>query len=510
MEHMLQPFGEVSCEREVEILQTQYQKYFFDHVPFTEQAIDQQTYLIIGRRGSGKTSLSRYFAFQRRLRNSSCLDVDEPELYNEVLSKLSARTSTTKELAIPKIVQMWEYVIWALVFDHFRDRDQRISAACLTDREQKSSPARIVLAVLKRLLNKLLSDDKGELADEVETWLMSDINTSAKKAVLDHTRSEPLIIALDSLEHYNVNDEAMMRATAALVQCASHFNLTMAQHGIHLKVFLSAEVFPALAETVITNPIKYVRRPIHLHWRPKDLIRLVCWRYFQHLRSHKLLGSNAVEPNWDDFGEVLAKIWIPHFGLELCNQYGCAERTFPYVLRHTQMRPRQLIHLCNEIATRAAVDSAFTPFPPAAIVGAIRDSIPELSTEVINAYSSIYPHVPRIVEALVGLPMVFKGSALDRVAPRTASEWQKGEYSPLKFRHVVGQLGIVGRVRKQTANGIVEADFEYAMDDRISLQADDLCAIHPMFCEKLKTDTSHPVTILPFPDRPAFEVVRQS
>ena len=80
----------------------------------------------------------------------------------------------------------------------------------------------------------------------------------------------------------------MMRATAALVQCASHFNLTMAQHGIHLKVFLSAEVFPALAETVITNPIKYVRRPIHLHWRPKDLIRLVCWRYFQHLRQRQI------------------------------------------------------------------------------------------------------------------------------------------------------------------------------------------------------------------------------
>lgn len=158
----------------------------------------------------------------------------------------------------------------------------------------------------------------------------------AKKKVLELTQSRPVIVSLDTLEHYDVDDEPIMRAIAALIECASRFNTLYSRQGIHIKLFMSAEVFPHLVENVITNPSKYVRNPVYLHWRPKDLIRLLCWRFYRYLEVNNLLQAHLTKIKWDDFSEVLKHVWIPHFGQELLNGRGVTEKTFPYILRHTR------------------------------------------------------------------------------------------------------------------------------------------------------------------------------
>jgi hypothetical protein len=35
------PFGAVSCEKEMELLQNNYKDYFFDHAPFNKKALDK-------------------------------------------------------------------------------------------------------------------------------------------------------------------------------------------------------------------------------------------------------------------------------------------------------------------------------------------------------------------------------------------------------------------------------------------------------------------------------------
>ena len=273
-----------------------------------------------------------------------------------------------------------------------------------------------------------------------------------------------------------------------------------------VKVFISEEAFPHIPETIIGNPLKHIRNIIYLHWRPKDLISLICWRFFLYLNFYnRLLPESKGKIDWSKFSMVRLKMWAPYFGEELLNVAGSTEKTFPYVLRHTQMRPRQLMHLCNEIARRSKQRGTFPKFLPETIVETINDNVLELSTEVINAYSSTYPNTARILTALVGLPKKFKGRELDRIAPRTASEWPAGEYSPLKFRELVAELGIVGRIRGSSdRTGIVEADFEYNRKDRLNLQVDDDCVIHPMFYEKLNTEFAHPIHVYPFPDHKDF------
>jgi hypothetical protein len=102
--------------------------------------------------------------------------------------------------------------------------------------------------------------------------------------------------------------------------------------------------------------------------------------------------------------------------------------------------------------------------------------------------------------------MIFKGNELDKRAPLTASEWAAGEYSPLAFRQLVAELGIVGRVRQINEKaGYVEADFEYSSESRLPLLVTDWCVIHPMFYQKLNVTINRPLRVYPFPDHEEFK-----
>lgn len=500
------PFGEADCETEIKLLKDRYSDYFLGTAPFNRESVREDNYLIIGRRGSGKTALSHYFGFQTHVPAGTCIDVDEPAVFQKVLGEIARHDAESREVAIPRLVRMWELVIWSVIFRELKDLDPAIATACFLG-QASSDVSTFIRDVIKQLVNVLSRDRNGKVARGLEGLIADDRLRRAREVVLQRSRRSPIIVAVDTLEQYNIRDDAMMRATAALVQCAAAFNIDYARQGVHLKVFMSGEVFPHLKEGVILNPLKSVRDPLYLLWRPKDLLRLLCWRYYKFLEDRALLPAGTGDIDWGSYGDVLERMWQPFFGEHLTNRRGLKEDTFPYVLRHTQMRPRQLILLCNGIARRSRDNGYLPKIRAEDIVLGLRETEGELANEVINSYVSLYPGVGRIVDALRGIDMTFEGRELDRRASRSSSHWPKGEYSPSNFRQLVAELGIVGRVRKKDElAGFIAADFEYASSERLPLGVHDSCVVHPMFFEKLNVATA-PFRVYPFPDHPDFSDV---
>lgn len=497
------PFGEADCESEVKILQEEYHHYFFHQTRFNGLALNPKVFLIVGRRGAGKTALAHYFSFQKELRQAIAIDVDEPAAFDQVLHSLPEIASYTREVAVPRITKLWEFILWSILFYALQNQDGRIRAACIFGNQAGTLP-HFIRITLRAMLNRLLQTDTDVLS-ELELLIADDRIQAGKAAVLELAKRQPVLIAIDTLENYEIQDVNMMRAIAALVQCASDFNREYARRGIHLKLFIMAEVFSYLKEEVILNPLKSVRDEVYLHWRPKDLMRLICWRLYQYLLPLGQLSRKSVQIDWDDYNDVRVKMWNPYFGDTLESCQGFSEQTFPYILRHTQMRPRQLIVLCNAIANRAVHEGIFPKFDCDTVIAAVQYASNALAEEVFNSYSSVYPRVGRIAEALCGIPMIFKGSELDRRAPLTASEWPPGEYSPFAFRQLVAELGIVGRVRQGNEKaGYAEVDFEYNSESRLPLMVDNICAIHPMFYRKLNVAIKPNLRVYPFPEHKEF------
>lgn len=500
------PFGERACEHELDVLQTHYPEYFYVSSRFNQEALETDAYLIVGRRGSGKTSLTQYFDFQERLKNAHSIRVDEADITNTLSRRIGSQAYFSPDLVVNDIHRVWELLLWLLVFGEYCEQDEGL-ARMTYELIGVSAPCTAANDVFRYILNNYL-DDNGAVKDELIHLLASPAFERAKKSALEYTHREPLIISVDTFERYDRENEAMMAITAALIQCANGFNIRHARHGLHVKAFISSEIFPYIKEGNVTNTTKFIRNPVYMNWRPKDLVRLVCWRFKKSLAQQ---GNpiGAVTVDWENFDDVRTKMWNPFFGEEVINSRGAAEASLPYILRHTQMRPRQLVVLCNAIAREAVQQGTYPYLKDVAISKVIARTETELAEEVLNSYNRIYPGVSDIITALVGASSIFKGNYIDQVAKRTSRFWPDNNYTAIAFRKLVTELGIVGRIRKRNDfTGIIEADFEYFMNDRLVLSDTDECVIHPMFYSKLQVKHNTRYIVYPFPDHPDFEPIR--
>lgn len=504
----LQPFGEPDCESDLDILgEDKYSQYYLDSICFNRNLLDPSVYLISGRRGSGKTSLTKFFSFQTILKGSINVDVDEPAAFHEVISKIIDSSLLSKDLQIPQLVKIWEYVIWSAIFCQLKDEDIRIHAACKIS--GSGSISNIIRLLFQSVLNKYIDAD-GSLTDELDDLLRSKVFAEAQKAVLDISAKRPVLISIDTLEKYSIHDERLMIALAALVEFASKFCRGYALKGLHIKVFLMDEMFPYLTEEYISNTLKYVKNEVYLHWKPKDLMRLICWRLFQYLKVNDLTSMRTQDIDWISHRDVKEKVWKPHFGEELENSKAILEETFPYILRHTHLRPRQLIVVCNAIADHAMRYGSFPDFSSRDIAQGVAIAGESLAQEVFNAYSAVYPNAARIADALSGIEPVFEAKELDKRAHQTASQWQN-DYSPYRFRQFVAELGIIGRVRQNgTESNIVEADFEHFKKGRLILSDNDICVVHPMFYTKLNVTLNREICVYPFPDHQDYMMLNRN
>lgn len=498
----LQPFGAPDCESDLAILgEDRYSKYYFDSVQFNRSPLDPFVYLISGRRGSGKTALSKFFSFQQQVRGATDIDVDEPAAFHEVISKIIEPSTLNRDLQIPQLVKIWEYVIWSAIFYRLRHQDIRIQATCKFN--ETGGISNVIRTLLQAVLNKYV-DANGSLYDELEEILRSAAFEEAKKAVLEISAKKPLFISVDTLEKYSIHDERLMMSVAALVEFAAVFCRQYAPKGLFIKVFIMDEMFPYLTEEYISNTLKYVKNEVYLHWKPKDLMKIICWRLFQYLRVKRLSSTKTALISWKSYQDVRENIWEVYFGDALDGADHTHEKTFPFILRHTHLRPRQLIVLCNAIAEHALMFDEFPHISSRSIIAGVESAGEILAQEIFNAYSAVYPNAARIADALSGISPIFKGKELDKRAHRTASQWPE-EYSPYRFRQFVAELGIVGRVRQRDrTSAIVEADFEYFQKGRLTLSDDDLCVIHPMFYTKLNVNTKERICVYPFPDHQEF------
>src|SRR5215813_7928626 len=207
----LEPFGQADCESELKVLgSSEYSKYYFDHTRFNREALSPKVFLIIGRRGAGKTALSQFFSFQQLMPSVTTIEVDEPAAFQQLMSRLAESAANSREVAIPRLVKIWEFVIWSTIFWELQHKDPRIKAALLFT-EQTDQVSTFIRQVLKTLVSHFL-ESENDLADELEDFISNERIRRAKRAVLDVVKGSKVIIALDTMENYAVRDEAMMRS----------------------------------------------------------------------------------------------------------------------------------------------------------------------------------------------------------------------------------------------------------------------------------------------------------
>ncbi len=471
-----EPFGHANLETEYRALKGKYQEVYLADTAFAGAALDHRTYLIVGRRGSGKTALASYFAFQKQIPNLLHVPIGAAEAYPRVLSALSEKLTQSPAVAIPLMIRIWN---WAVIVAIDEAVSIARSDAKLTTRPEEEEDA---FTAALNLINGLL--DQTHAADINELNNLLHAKAELDSGVRAFANLRKIVVTIDTLEKYDTNDTLMMRALAALVQYAAAFQQTYSPD-ISLKVFVPGELYSSLTDEFVLNPVKVLRRPLHLRWSAPQLLRLISWRFWRYLLLRRPFYRNTgMNVRWSDPRDVYRTVWCRHFTPVVTGGHG-TENSLQYLLRHTQMLPRQLIYICNAIAARAG--GREETFLESDILEGVNDAVDFLISDVINAYSATFPRLSEIIAVWSSSACLLTYEDVQRRAEWSRESWPVNQYSIPAFIRLMIEIGLLGRVLEVSGDEqkVVIAEFAQSNVAGVVVGRGDQYAIHPMFHRRL-------------------------
>lgn len=472
------PFGGLTAEAEAADPERYATELYFPHVSDGrhEQARSASCKFIIGRRGSGKTSLAYYLQTQK----------DEPyrafvlihshgntfgRIHKEVSDSIASKGMPFGE----DVARLWSLAIWTAIMSELDKRGFVHSAAVKTYLGAARGPIFKGTQIFIDGLVSLVSKSGSGMLD----WdrLSSVLEEASYSRALEDTRS-----ALDRLDRVAVVIDTPEECLRTSAETASLMGLLMAvnrpqseyHRNLHLKCLVVSEVW-AHVSSRMPGIDRY--DPLMLRWSVVDLMSLMCYRYNNFVAEHQF--SEAVPPgviHWKSPAEVRHRVWDHYFPTSAPGPSGFMETTVELVLRHTQLRPRQAIAIGNAI-TR---ESRGWRFRNSQVTKAVVDRAEWLCSEIFASYVDIYPNAEMLaLENFRGRPAVFSAEGMNL----SAAIWDTAY-----------QLGIAGPVIRKSKRREPEPDFTEYQDAefefcnsaaRLWRPSSGLVAIHPIFHKRL-------------------------
>jgi len=507
--HQIPPeqwFGYNSCEEEYKALGDYWHKLFSDDLPFMREVVNPRSCIIVGKWGTGKSALIKYLERKQTKDGGIPISVAKSDELFARLEPLAGDDGDPDELIIPNLVKVWTSVFWWLVFGAFAEDHPQLRASYDALVEKSGARPPDITLLIKGIVEQYLGSSTSRYVREMEDFLERVRFEQSKKLALTCVEQKPVIICIESLDKYTLKNVKIRRLVAALVQASHEFVMEHAGQGIEIKTFISGEAFTRLRERALLNPSKHAYRPVNIRWDPQTLAIMICRRLycFQEMRGGAAPQLDNID--WADYRAVLEKLWEPYFGRIVRNRRGRNENSFLYVVRHTQCRPRQLIHLCNNI-TELACKGSDECFPPEYITEGVRIGEADLAEWNLGAYEPIWneKYQRALGHVLVGISKVYPPSLVER---RLAA-WRKETNESIdsgEFRRYIVNMGVVGVLRKlHNEEKILEVDYDFFSERDLNTTNIDRMVVHPMFFEKYRVESVSPrsdyanAIVFPFP-----------
>ncbi|HEX8693241.1 MAG TPA: hypothetical protein VF746_12515 [Longimicrobium sp.] len=496
----IRPFGHVNAEEDDLLVEA------FHHVPHAELATDQETTILVGRRGAGKTALGVYLKRLRPDLYSVTLDIDKKKALAQVILAIDTALKESRSTSSDLMADLWTFVIWTKTamrlcehpaFAGFEGREDLkvcLELLGIDDRAQ-------ILAHLKEFFGRPGPDGARPSINQALLAVSATLDSEEFQELQRQIRrfldqGNDILAVIDTIEDYRVREPSVDQALAGLLAAVSAFGGSTPHPRFHVKCFFPAEIYPYITTARAVNLRKIDQRLQHLKWTPRQLFVMLCRRLAAWLEAHlpETFDGMSTGLDWRDLHAVRERVWTRVFPPFVKNRRGMVEESFLYIARHTHLHPGHLIWMCNRIAQLAREAGAFPPVvAPEHVVAGVRNIESEVANSIMAPYRAIYPNIHEVVtSAFRQSPPILRISDALRLYRKAAQVWPR-EYIAMDDWTLItmaAEVGAIGKVRKQTSQYHV-AQFRYHMDAELTFEKDDLCAIHPAFYRLFET-TSDP------------------
>jgi len=146
------------------------------------------------------------------------------------------------------------------------------------------------------------------------------------------------VLIIDSIEDYKLSDDKNKSVISGLLKCAGEYGDQRRQ----IRLCIPGEAYFDI-RACSSNPLKDFTKNLLLQWLPLELFGIIAWKYVLYCRLYDIEQYRQIaNGNFTDRKFVLSVI-ARFLRNNVVNGLGVEEPTLPYIMRHTQLLPRQLI-----------------------------------------------------------------------------------------------------------------------------------------------------------------------
>jgi hypothetical protein len=496
-----EPFGPIDAR---EITDPEALKLLFERHNKLYQALHKRPSLVVGRRGSGKTSFLNSVYFDSSY--VYVVNLNTSEAFSSVIESIS---SIASGLVFAESVQkVWTTVIFIGLFGGIRDQLPAGSRArsLINDYlakigfRDKGTVDDILWKVTEIISDRVKDKPYGVVAE-----ILRALDNVSFQSILETLESElekknhRAVILLDTLDDFQLHVEVVGLAIQGLLKFIGEANRPATR--IDIRFCLPAELYH-LFVPLSSNPNKDFRRRLTLHWTAPELVALAAHRLILFgiaCDDHPLSVSDELESvEKGQAVQTLRKI----FPKKVVCGLGVEEDPIAYILRHTQLLPRHLLIILNSICSKLKKypDAESMKLSEEAIRQGIAEVEETLVQEIFSAYKPVYPKAAAVCKACIPeLQHKFSAGDLERVFRRQGKKTMESD-DFAQFRRMLIEMGIVGRVLDDSGR-YIQAQFEYTVPHQLVSSTDDMLCLHPLFTKVFSAKTREKKPVYPYGTR---------
>ena len=501
-----QPLGSISALEYMDSVNIEIFKRYFDKDNHLITQLKRSPSMIIGRKGAGKTDALISSFLSKKHHPIIYFNYKDASLtLSQIISEIDDIIDKEKISPMVELVsEFWVKLfltstIYQILNDNNRKNDQNILVMTQFMEglgigiENKISLHVLILRIIAQL-RKLYSAQIGQSTNInfLNAISLLDIGgfsyddaINALRVYIDHNNLQPIIL-FDSVEVLDLNDVRYDITISGLLKCIGEFQTT--QYPLELRSCIPAEIYFSLREKS-SNVMKDFQRSQILHWHAGELLSLAAKRFAVFIEIWEPESvSEFVEPFELSNRTDAIKFWQQFLPRTVANtKVDNREDTIPYILRHTQLLPRQIIALFNEVLSRSIGQSRqiTAKIDDQILTSAVTKVEEDISEHVIQSYKNVWFNADEILRAVIPiLPNnIVSFSLFHSYANRSGYKNIGKIYNFDELIRMCAELGVVGRLIEDHGR-YVTAVFEYSEPHKLIYSSNDILCIHPIFTER--------------------------
>jgi len=442
--------------------------------------------IIIGRKGAGKTSFLK----------CSILDEEYQVLVElktwEALAKIisSIEEMSTTVIFVESVAEIWDAVFWTAIIAKVSDlkignqESQNKIKKFLTGvgLVEEMSPDSVMTTIVEVLQSHGNGKPFGIVADLFDKLIYEDVSFNMAKETTINLMNNNLVkavILMDSIEYYPLEIKSVSHAISGLLKCLGSFHTPGSPNEV--RCCLPAELYHVLYD-LSSHPLKDFQSHVTLHWHAGELLQVAASRlrlyfFLYDQRMYENIKHLKLEQR-EDCKDLFERV----FPSNIINRIGGRESPIAYILRHTQLNPRHLIHILNNIFYQ---NKRLGNSPRKVSEDAIREGIfhveESLCKEIYKAYKYVHSEAEKVFKkCLPHLPIKFSEGVLHKTFNHHGKKYFHDDFD--EFKRMFVELGAIGRVIGDTDRYVIGL-FEYTQPHQLVISSYETLCLHPIFTE---------------------------